>query len=51
MRRNIQTLLEDPLAEKIVAGKTLDGARISADVKGDKIVFSVHRAEKLPVPA
>jgi ATP-dependent Clp protease ATP-binding subunit ClpC len=51
VRRNIQTLLEDPLAEKIVSGKTMNGARITADVKADKIVFSMHKAEKLAVPA
>jgi ATP-dependent Clp protease ATP-binding subunit ClpC len=50
VRRNIQTLIEDPLAEKIISGKTLLGAKISADVKGDKIVFVVHKAEKVPTP-
>lgn len=61
IRKNIQDLLEDPLAEKIIAGSTTGGAAISADVKKDpsrrgdpkpeKIVFSIHRSEKLPVPA
>ena len=49
VRKNIQTLLEDPLAEKIVSGRTSNGARITADVKGDKIVLGMHKAEKLPV--
>ena len=49
VRRNIQQLLEDPLAEKIVSGRTQEGARISADVKGDKIAFSMQRPEKLAV--
>ncbi len=50
VRKNIQQFLEDPLAEKIIAGMGLkDGAKISADVKGDKITFSVHKAEKLAV--
>jgi ATP-dependent Clp protease ATP-binding subunit ClpC len=51
VRKNIQNLLEDPLAEKIVSGLAKDGARISAEVKGDKIVFSLHKAEKVLVPA
>lgn len=51
VRRNIQNLLEDPLAEKIIAGKTGTGARMSADVKVDKITFSVHRMEKVLIPA
>ena len=50
VRKNIQTLLEDPLAEKIVTGRTVNGARISADIKGDKIVFNVQRLEKVPAP-
>ncbi len=50
VRKNLQMLLEDPLAEKIIGGKTKDGARISAELKADKIVFSVHKAEKMAVP-
>ena len=51
VRRNIQQLLEDPLAEKIVSGRTREGARITADIKDNKIVFGMHKAEKLAVPA
>ncbi len=51
VRKNIQEMLEDPLAEKIIAGKALQGALISADIKTDKIVFTLHKEEKLPVPA
>ncbi len=50
VRKNIQEFLEDPLAEKIISGKTLDGATIAADVKADKIVFKVEKGEKMPVP-
>ena len=46
-----KTFLEDPLAEKIISGRTMDGAKISADIKGDKITFSVHKGEKLAVAA
>jgi ATP-dependent Clp protease ATP-binding subunit ClpC len=51
VRRNIQNMLEDPLAEKIIAGKAPEGAKISVELKNDKLVFSLHRAEKMPVLA
>jgi hypothetical protein len=43
--------LEDPLAEKIVSGLAPDGARLSAEVKGEKISFSTHKLEKIPALA
>ena len=51
VRRNIQTFLEDPLAEKIITNRNINGSKISADVKADKITFSLHKIEKLPVLA
>ena len=51
IRKNIQNLIEDPLAEKIITGITRDGAIIHADIKKDKIVFTVQKAEKHAVPA
>jgi ATP-dependent Clp protease ATP-binding subunit ClpC len=51
VRKNVQIFLEDPLAEKIVSGKTQVGAKISAELKGDKIVFSSLKPEKIPVLA
>ncbi len=48
VRKNIQDFLEDPLAEKIISGGAKEGMAITADVKKDKIVFTV---EKQPVPA
>jgi ATP-dependent Clp protease ATP-binding subunit ClpC len=51
IRKNIQDLLEDPLAEKIISGGAKEGARISAELKKDKIVFSVSRPERQVVPA
>ena len=51
VRKNIQDLLEDPLAEKIIGGKALNGVVIAAELKGDKISFSLQKWEKLPVPA
>jgi ATP-dependent Clp protease ATP-binding subunit ClpC len=51
VRKNIQNFIEDPLAEKIISGQYQNGAKINAEVKGDKIVFSMHRLEKIPIPA
>jgi ATP-dependent Clp protease ATP-binding subunit ClpC len=51
VRRNIQSLLEDALAEKIIAGKTKEPTKIFADLKKDKIVFTFQKAETLAVPA
>ncbi len=51
VRKNIQDQIEDPLAEKIIRGKAKEGARISADIKNGRIVFTVHKPEKIPVMA
>lgn len=51
IRRNIQNMLEDPLAERIISGGAKSGATITADIKKDKIVFTVTKPEKVPVPA
>ncbi len=51
VRRNIQQLLEDPLAEKIISGKTSEGAKITADVKKDQVVFTIQKQEPIPVLA
>jgi len=51
VRKNIQILLEDPLAEKLIAGKNLNGAKISTEIKNGQIAFSVQKLEKIPVPA
>ena len=49
IRKNIQDLIEDPLAERIIAGSSKEGAVINADLKKDKIVFTVHKPVKVPV--
>lgn len=51
IRKNIQNLIEDPLAEKIISGSTREGAIITADVKKDKIIFTVQKPEKQTVLA
>jgi ATP-dependent Clp protease ATP-binding subunit ClpB len=40
LKRTIQQLLENPLAENILAGKFAPGDSISASVEGDSLVFS-----------
>ncbi len=51
IRKNIQNLIEDPLAEKIISGLARIGTVIHADIKKDKIVFNVDKPEKIPVMA
>jgi len=51
VRKNIQDLLEDPLAEQIIGGNTKEGARILADVKKGKIAFSEMKPEKIAILA
>jgi ATP-dependent Clp protease ATP-binding subunit ClpA len=44
IRKNIQDLLEDPLAEKIITNNlNKTGAKISADIKKDTITFTTER--------
>ena len=40
LKRTIQQLIENPLAENILAGKFAPGDSISASVEGDSLVFS-----------
>jgi ATP-dependent Clp protease ATP-binding subunit ClpB len=39
LKRVIQQFIENPLSLEILEGKILDGARVSAEAAGDKIVF------------
>ena len=41
LKRVIQQYIENPLSLEILEGKISDGARVSADVEGDKIVFKI----------
>ena len=40
LKRTIQQLIENPLAESILAGKFVLGDRISGDLEGDKVIFT-----------
>ncbi len=40
LKRTIQQLIENPLAESILAGKFVLGDRISGDLEGDKVTFT-----------
>jgi ATP-dependent Clp protease ATP-binding subunit ClpA len=52
IRRNVQNLLEDPLAELIIGKGVTPGSMISADIKKDAIAFQLTLAkEKLLTPA
>lgn len=50
IRKNIQDLVSDPLAEQIIGQHLTVGASIIADVKDDEVVFSTTHAP-VPVPA
>ncbi len=39
LKRTIQKLVQDPLAEKILGGEVLDGAAVRVDLDGDHLVF------------
>ncbi|WP_424984171.1 ATP-dependent chaperone ClpB [Maritalea sp. S77] len=41
LKRVIQRSLQDELAEQILSGKIVDGQRVSVDVEGDKLAFTV----------
>ncbi len=49
IRKNIQDLVSDPLAEKIISQHLPIGSTIIADTKKDEVVFSVQKAAE-PVP-
>ena len=40
LKRTIQQLIENPLAESILAGKFVLGDRISGDLEGDQVIFT-----------
>ena len=40
LKRTLQQLIENPLAESILAGKFMPGDTISADLEGDAVVFA-----------
>ncbi len=53
VRKNIQELLEDPLAEKIISGTAKPGSVVTGDIKNDKLVLKVEKTSlhKVAVPA
>jgi ATP-dependent Clp protease ATP-binding subunit ClpB len=40
LNRVIQKKLQDPLAQKIIAGEVKDGSKVKVDVKGDELSFN-----------
>jgi ATP-dependent Clp protease ATP-binding subunit ClpC len=45
LKRAIQRMIEDPLAEEFIRGKFKDGASIRISKKGDELTFSEKKAE------
>ncbi len=50
IRKNVQDLISDPLAEKIIAQNLKEGATITADVVKDHVVFKAEQKKPLAVP-
>ncbi len=44
IRKNIQDLISDPLAEKIISQNISSGTTIAADVKNDEVIFEIQKA-------
>jgi ATP-dependent Clp protease ATP-binding subunit ClpB len=40
LKRVIQQMIENPLSMEILKGKVADGARLSVDVEGDRLIFN-----------
>jgi len=51
VRKNIQTMLEDQVAEKIIEAKKADGLILSAELKKGAVVITIKQPAKLPEPA
>ena len=43
LKRTVQRLLEDPLAEEILQGRFSDGSKIRVTKKGDSLIFDDER--------
>ena len=50
LRRAIQRLLEDPLAEEVLRGHFPEGTRILVSLEGEEIAFKTERIEAEPPP-
>jgi ATP-dependent Clp protease ATP-binding subunit ClpC len=50
IRKNIQDLVSDPVAEKIISQHAGPGTTITADVKDEAVIFKIEK-EAIPVPA
>jgi ATP-dependent Clp protease ATP-binding subunit ClpB len=51
LKRTLQTMILDPLSLKIISGEVKEGARISIDVKNDKIAIKELANEPVTVSA
>ncbi|MEK6530565.1 MAG: hypothetical protein AABZ48_06695, partial [candidate division NC10 bacterium] len=49
LRRTIQKLIEDPLAEAIVRGQFSEGVRIEVDGEGESFVFREREPAEAPL--
>ena len=45
LKRVIQKLVQDPMAEKLLAGDILDGDTVTVSLAGDRLIFEPERAQ------
>ncbi|MEK7617684.1 MAG: ATP-dependent Clp protease ATP-binding subunit [Patescibacteria group bacterium] len=50
VRKNLQEMVEDAVAEKIISEKGADGLILSADLKKDAVVISIKKETPAPQP-
>ncbi|MGQ3676700.1 ATP-dependent chaperone ClpB [Xanthobacter sp. TB0139] len=49
LKRTIQKLVQDPLAEKILAGEVMDGSNVQVALEGDHLAFSTAIAPAMDI--
>ena len=51
LKRAVQTVIEDPMAEKLLSGEIMAGDTVSAGMRGGEVVFTVKDRKTVPAMA
>jgi ATP-dependent Clp protease ATP-binding subunit ClpC len=51
LKRAVQTVIEDPMAEKLLSGEIMAGDKVSAGMRGGEVVFTVKGRKTVPAMA
>ena len=51
LKRAVQTVIEDPMAEKLLSGEIMAGDTVSAGMRGGEVVFTVKDRKNVPAMA